>query len=454
MAPSLEMHAFETEAGCAGADAKLAGQSTATLLSNGRRVSCPVPAGTASEGDLVMNLVTGGLGTGILCLPWLTAGASLVPTILIIIAILAFNVWTIQILVEAADKHQLFDLGSLLAVLPGQLGPAAQHVCNVTIWVSTFFSLVNYIMVISQSAEPFQFLGATTPGSPAAWEGYVFITTALICPLCFLDQSKLAFTSTFTVLVFIYIFLVLLAKPFGPSGTGIHETTCYFGTGIGSIAMYGGMSNCVVIQQCILPMYEELRDRTPSTMGRAVNHSFAALAFLFCAFGVLGYMWKGNYADENILNEISNADIFGQLAHIGCMIAVMGVYPIIANPMVAPIRNTPSLKKFEHIVTFGIVASSGAVAYVFLFNGINIGAMSVINGAICAGVFCGALPALIGCYQSGLSNKKTALLLAVGVVSLVLGILYQDNYVDDLKCLSNTVPSLEAVQAVSNAFLS
>merc|ERR1719480_265099 len=108
-----------------------------------------------------MNLMTTGLGTGILCLPWLMAGASILPGLAIIAVVLAVNAWTTSILVHASDKHQVFDLGGLLAKVGG-CGGLLQVVSNVIIWVSTFLCLISYILVISGSAQS-TLLGGALP---------------------------------------------------------------------------------------------------------------------------------------------------------------------------------------------------------------------------------------------------------------------------------------------------
>merc|ERR550539_1300567 len=97
-------------------------------------------------------------------------------------------------------------------------------------------------------------------------------------PACFLDQSRLTFTSAMTVLACVYIFLLLLFKL---STEGMHGDSCYIGAGRGTIAMVGGMAYCVIIQMCVLPMYAELKDRSPRKMSRVVNMAFVGLFFIF-----------------------------------------------------------------------------------------------------------------------------------------------------------------------------
>merc|ERR1719223_1431087 len=73
-----------------------------------------LPQGNATTTELVVNLITCGLGTGVFTLPWSTAGSSVVPAVAIIGFVLGLNAWTISIIVEAGERHQTFNLGSLM----------------------------------------------------------------------------------------------------------------------------------------------------------------------------------------------------------------------------------------------------------------------------------------------------------------------------------------------------
>ncbi|CAE7849695.1 unnamed protein product, partial [Symbiodinium necroappetens] len=130
--------------------------------------------------QLTLNLVVCGLGTGIFTLPWSTAGASCTVGVLIVAGVLALNAWTIFILIEAAEVHQAFDIGSLLSSLPGALGRVAPPVVNAVIWIGGFFCLVSYVIVIADCAGPM--------AGVAAWK-LKALTSVLVLPLCFLDMA-------------------------------------------------------------------------------------------------------------------------------------------------------------------------------------------------------------------------------------------------------------------------
>lgn len=395
------------------------------------------PQGQASSLHLIANLITCGLGTGIFTLPWSTAGASVGPALIIIAAVLLLNAWTISILVEAGERHKTFDLGSLLGRLPGQLGPIAQMVCNVFLWISTFLCLTSYIIVIVDCIHS---------SLPAEYSDYHRSTMALfaagcVLPLCFLDQRQLSATSSVAVLATANIF-ALIASQFAQAE--LHNTrqpACYFGLSMGSIAMVSAMMQTVIIQVCILPMYAELKDRTPTKFNFIVAISFSALFIICAGFAVVGYLTYGETVAPDVLTNLPGSP-WGTFSRLSAAAAVCAVYPIIMNPMLAPLWNANanvlqylsytglSHKALMIATTCGVVAAS-SVAAMFIND---LGAVNVENGALSAGVFVALSPSLIGLYLCGAKSNNTLwrmtmfLLAFTGVAFSALGAVITDNY--------------------------
>merc|ERR1712232_1535630 len=121
----------------------------------------------------------GGLGAGILSIPWTSAGASVLPAVAILFLVLLLNYWTIMILIEGGERYQVFDLGALLNKV-AKIGPLADKYVNVLIWISSFMCLIGYLIIIGDNMTAV--LGQTrilwgTLGSVIAF------------PLCFLNQD-------------------------------------------------------------------------------------------------------------------------------------------------------------------------------------------------------------------------------------------------------------------------
>lgn len=375
---------------------------------------------TISGAKLAVNLITGGLGTGILSLPWSTAGATLIPALVIIFVVLAVNAWTIRILVGAAERFQTFDLGGLLSHLPGACrASAARALCNATVWASMFLSLAGYLVAIGDSAS-------RVLGEGQADRRLLLCAAALlVLPLCFLSQERLAFTSSLSVAVYMYIFIFLGLLLGQEVAKDELEVPCIFNTGRGVIAMVSAMMQSVIIQMCVLPMYEELDSRTPEKFNRIIALAFAVLFFIYAGFAVLGQTLYGLDVESNILKNLPRST-GGFLAQSGTVVAIAGVYPIMLMPMVAPLRSS-GFQSMVKPTTFAIVLASLCAA--FMCD--DLGYFNVLNGALCVGVFVGLVPALVGVFLLGLGRTGLVALAVAACVVSMLGFVYTQNFATD-----------------------
>merc|ERR1719382_2327766 len=96
----------------------------------------------------------------------------------------------------------------------------------------------------------------------------VFLSSIVVLPLGFLDQRYLNFTSALAVVVNVYIFIVMALQPGKGQAKG-QAGICLVGDGRGDISMISVMMMAIVIQMCVLPMYKELEDRSPTKFGKA-----------------------------------------------------------------------------------------------------------------------------------------------------------------------------------------
>lgn len=387
----------------------------------------------ATESQLVINLITGGLGTGIFTLPWSTAGASIMPAILIVAVVLVLNAWTISIIVEAAERHQTFDLGGLLARLPGNFGRSAQFGCNACVWFSLFLCLVSYTIVAADCVQ------STLFPLPASWLHRCFLivcTSLVVGPLCFLDQRRLAFTSIIGVAVTVNIFVFIGTQFVYHELEATTPPHCFLGLSMGSVAMISAMMQAVIVQMCVLPMYAEMKDRSPQKFRRVVAISFTTLFFIFAGFSVFGYLAFGPDVQSNVLLSLPGT-AWGHVSRLFAALAVVAVYPIMMNPMIAPIRNSRSFTTpgLDANVVAGIATCCVIfAATVTAFFVTDLGYLNVVNGAMSLGVFVALAPSFIGLSLLGGQSKHLGwrvamvVLAVVGVLFSILGLVFTDNY--------------------------
>lgn len=169
---------------------------------------------------MTLNLVTGGLGSGILTLAWGMAGASVVVTVGLIFLVVALNVCTVMLLVHAAEANKKFDLGALLALLPGKyFGPAAQGACNALVWITLWMTLVGYLIVVQDCLTPL-FPSGSVLALRWVW---AILGSAVALALSLMDLQFLSWTSSpLSVGVNVYLFGLLCVR-LAESGVSANE---------------------------------------------------------------------------------------------------------------------------------------------------------------------------------------------------------------------------------------
>lgn len=386
------------------------------------------PARGATGLQLSFNIIACGLGTGIFTLPWSMAGASVVPAVAIVGGVLALNAWTISIIVAAAERHQVFDLGGLLGRLPGNLG-RAEHFVNAAIWFTMYLCLVGYLIVFADCVQS----SGLEPG--VSRPALVVLAALVVLPLCFMDQARLSMTSLLSVTATITVLAVLAVELVSEELAGSRPPVCFFGASKGCIAMVSAMMQTVVIQMCVLPMYAEMRNRNEGAFNRVVAVSFSALFVVFAAFGMLGFLTYGRDVSSNVIKNLPTTGL-GIFARLCAAASVLGVFPIIMSPMLAPLRACGGEGGWiAAVATICItVAVTGAALRLH-----DLGQINVVNGALSMGVFVAIVPCLIGLYLLGPLSEKCPwrwgmLGLAVcGTALSVLGLVMTNNYTQELQ---------------------
>uniref|UniRef100_A0A7S1AVE2 Amino acid transporter transmembrane domain-containing protein n=1 Tax=Noctiluca scintillans TaxID=2966 RepID=A0A7S1AVE2_NOCSC len=382
--------------------------------------------GHATQLHLVLNLIAAGLGSGILALPWSTAGASVIPALSIIGVVMLLNAWTISIVVEAGDRHQTFDLGSLLGKLPGRMGTSAQAVCNTVLWVTMFLCLVSYVVVITDSVQAVVNLPR---------EKIVLLATLVVLPLCYLDQSRLSVTSALSVFATLCVFGVIVRQFLNHVTESTLPPVCFLGLSRGALAMFSAMMQTIIIQMCVLPMYSEMQDRTPAKFNRVVVCSFFVLSFMFASFAVVGYETYGRSVRSNILLELPTTSL-GLVARLSAAAAVTGVFPIILNPMIASLKGSSFQTYSPHVANIArVVTAAGSGLFALYFH--DLGRINVVNGAISCWVFVAVIPCVVGLYLLGSKSESPGwrggmyLLAALGTTASIMGLIVTDNHAID-----------------------
>merc|ERR1712048_1000220 len=79
---------------------------------------------------------------------------------------------------------------------------------------------------------------------------------------------------------------------------------CYLGFSTGSVSMVSSLMQCIIVQMCILPMYEELQDRTPRKFLGVLAVAFGSLVVVFAGFACIGYLVFGPKVEGDVLKSL------------------------------------------------------------------------------------------------------------------------------------------------------
>ncbi|CAE7674899.1 slc38a7 [Symbiodinium pilosum] len=285
---------------------------------------------------MVLNLVNASLGSGVLSLPWAAAGSSLLVAAGVTLLVLLLNGVTNVILVAAAERQQIFDLGGLMGRLPGKWARLLRWAFDVSIWCSVGLSLLGYFVVVADAFDPL----AEFVGFPPALkkETSVLAGSMLVIPLCLMDPKYLVFSSSLSVAANVYLVLLITTLFASQSNQPSRHSFCWLGTGPGIITMGSALMQSMIFQMCAVPMYEMLEDRSIRRFSICLTVSFCFVFLLFTMLCLMGLSLYGTGVSSNILNNLP-PDGSGDLARLGVGLSVIAIYPIYLESMVAPLRH-------------------------------------------------------------------------------------------------------------------
>jgi len=329
---------------------------------------------------------------------------------------------TCCIVAEACEKYQAFDIGKLVRLIPGPLGSVTECLCNLVIWVGMFMCLVGYMIVSVDIVLPM-----VSSGPLDSRVVLIMISTACCLPLCYVNQQYLAFSSFLAIAVNIYLVLLVAYQFLVSPWTG--EPSCTFGYGKGIVSLYSTIMMAVVMQMCTPPMYKTLEHRSVARFRKVVYTSYSFLFLLFTGFQTVALYAFGPLVPQDILVSLPG-NVAGNAARLGMLGVILGVYPIMMIPMVAPILDAEWGGKSMASFTKAGIAVSGMVVAFFVTQ---LGVLNVINGSFTVVIIVTLAPGLVGLYLVEKNKIMMRLLIAMGAVTSILGFLLPENYVGDVQ---------------------
>lgn len=228
--------------------------------------------------------------------------------------------------IRAAERTQLFDVGSVMSRLPGNVGTVMQWMTNLDMGLAGMCCLLAYNILVGDS------LSKVFPSLSRKFA--IMLANVVILPICFLPQRWLAVTSSLSVLVNIYLFLLILYEAFT---NPIAEDVCYLGFQLGSASILANLFMATCIQYIVFPMYYELEDRSPDKFQKLLIPAFSMVFLFFGAFAGSAYLRWGSQVSSNILLSFPRNGA-GLIAQFGVCLIVLSNYPIMTISMVQPLQ--------------------------------------------------------------------------------------------------------------------
>uniref|UniRef100_A0A8C2CGA5 Sodium-coupled neutral amino acid symporter 2 n=1 Tax=Cyprinus carpio TaxID=7962 RepID=A0A8C2CGA5_CYPCA len=282
--------------------------------------------GSASFGMSVFNLGNAIMGSGILGLSYAMANTGIAMFVILLVAVAIFSLYSVHLLLKTANEGGSLvyeQLGYKAFGIPGKLAAS----CSITI---TIFEKLNV--------------------------GDLNFSVVYVDPhgLC-LISGYLGYTSGFSLLCMVFFLIVVIYKKFQipcplpenfinitvnvsqPQVNTTDEECCkpkYFVFNSQTVYAVPILTFAFVCHPAILPMYEELKDRSRRKMQNVANVSFLGMFVMYLLAALFGYLTFNG--EQNLLHTYSkvyNFDVVLLIVRLAVLTAVTLTVPVVLFPI-------------------------------------------------------------------------------------------------------------------------
>ncbi|XP_028248755.1 sodium-coupled neutral amino acid symporter 2 [Parambassis ranga] len=358
--------------------------------------------GNASFGMSVFNLGNAIMGSGILGLSFAMANTGIALFVLLLVAVAIFSLYSVHLLLKTANEGGALvyeQLGYKAFGIPGKLAAT----CSITMQnigaMSSYLYIVKYELPIVIEA----FTG-TSNGEWYTNGDYLvlLVTVVIILPLSLLrNLGYLGYTSGLSLLCMVFFLIVVIIKkfqipcplPFDVDEANDNLTKVLNSTFNSSSSAVDYMDACrpkyfvfnsqtvyavpiltfaFVCHPAILPMYEELKDRSRKKMQGVANVSFLAMFIMYLLAALFGYLTFNDRVGPELLHTYSKVykfDVLLLIVRLAVLTAVTLTVPVVLFPIRTSLNHILCASKgFSWVrhTTITIVLLAGTNALVIL----------------------------------------------------------------------------------------
>uniref|UniRef100_A0A671VUZ8 Sodium-coupled neutral amino acid symporter 2 n=1 Tax=Sparus aurata TaxID=8175 RepID=A0A671VUZ8_SPAAU len=352
--------------------------------------------GNASFGMSVFNLGNAIMGSGILGLSYAMANTGIALFVILLMAVAIFSLYSVHLLLKTANEGGALvyeQLGYKAFGMPGKLA------------ASISITMQN---IGGERLRHFNSKGEFVFRSLTQLEWYtngdylvLLVTVAIILPLSLLrNLGYLGYTSGLSLLCMVFFLIVVIIKKFqipcplpvdvnalnetfskvlnatlsqlNTTAVDYSEDACtpkYFVFNSQTVYAVPILSFAFVCHPAILPMYEELKDRSRRKMQGVANVSFLAMFIMYLLAALFGYLTFNIHVEPELLHtysKIYKSDVILLIVRLAVLTAVTLTVPVVLFPIRTSVNQLLCASKefswIRHtIITMVLLAGTNAL---------------------------------------------------------------------------------------------
>ncbi|KAK7195305.1 amino acid transporter [Novymonas esmeraldas] len=389
------------------------------------------------------NLAAVTLGSGVIALPSAFQATGVVTSILVLIAITLSTVYSVYIMMQAADKtgRRLY---SYEALARGLLGRGWDYLAAFNMWMFCFGSCVSYVIstgdLLSRATDD----PSVNSFVRSTWGNRVLVIIVWVCVMLPLSIPKeinsLRYFSIVGVSCMMYFVIVIIihsAMNGFENGRAIH-TPKMFKTGNNAIVGFSNFLFAFLAQTNVFEVARETPDPTPARISKDMAVSQVICCVLYILAGIFGYLEFGEAITDSILLYYNvRSDVLVAIAYVGIGVKMCVGFAICMQPSRDAVYyclgwHFPMFKDIRSVPFWINAAICTGFSVLALVLGLFIPSVNIVFGLV--GSFCGGFlgfifPALFIMYAGNWGRRQvgwfhylsTYLLLIAGVIAIIFG---------------------------------
>ncbi|XP_020651193.3 sodium-coupled neutral amino acid symporter 2 [Pogona vitticeps] len=324
--------------------------------------------GTTSFGMSVFNLSNAIVGSGILGLSYAMANTGIALFVILLVFVSIFSLYSVHLLLKTANEG-----GSILYEQLGMkaFGMAGKLAASGSITMQNIGAMSSYLYIVKYELPLVIKAFMNIEENTGQWyiNGdylVILVSLGLILPLSLLKNlGYLGYTSGFSLLCMVFFLIVVICKKFQipcgmehdlvnatlnislehlptayePLANMTNDDICtpkYFIFNSQTVYAVPILTFSFVCHPAILPIYEELKQRSRRRMMKVSNVSFFAMFLMYLLAALFGYLtFYGNVEPEllHTYSEVLGSDVLLLIVRLAVLMAVTLTVPVVIFPI-------------------------------------------------------------------------------------------------------------------------